>query len=180
MSKREGWWWNFLLWHKISTGTSKKAIVMRILLFSVRIIPKFRDSANWSRDTVQPMRRHAFVYQNVDQVLKNFHSGRRSQTEHCHFVFLLTDANCTCLGFTNYFKENIWCKRIGVLFISRNCWSVWIFQSDRRGRGFSGMACKILIEVNWSHVKTSLVSCCQHPWTSHIWCFLCLLLYLQS
>ena len=80
---------------------------MRILLFSVWIIPKFRDSANWSRDTVQPMRRHAFVYQNVNQVLKNFHNGERGQTEHFHFVFLLADANCTRLGFSNYFKENI-------------------------------------------------------------------------
>ena len=153
---------------------------MRILLFSVLIIPKFRDSANWSRDTVQPMRRDACVYQNVDQVLKNFHSGGWSQTEHCHFVFLLTDANCTCLGFSNYFKENIWCKRLKVLFIGRNCWGVRIFQTDQRGRGFSGMACKILTEANWSHVKMFLVSCCQHTWTSRIWCFLCLLLYLQS
>ena len=104
---------------------------MRILLFSVLIIPKFRDSANWSRDTVQPMRRHAFVYQNVDQVLKNFHNGGRSQTEHCLFVFLLTDANCTRLGFSNYFKENIWCKRLKVLFIGRNCWGVRIFQTDQ-------------------------------------------------
>ena len=73
--------------------------MLRILLFSVLIIPKFRDSANWSRDTVQPMRRDAFVYQNVDQVLKNFHNGGQSQTEHCHFIFLLTGANCPRLGF---------------------------------------------------------------------------------
>ena len=32
--------------------------------------------ANWSRDTVQPMRGRAFVYQNIDQVLKMFSQTR--------------------------------------------------------------------------------------------------------
>ena len=32
---------------------------------SVRNIPKFKDRANWSRDTFQPMRRRACVYQNT-------------------------------------------------------------------------------------------------------------------
>ena len=34
---------------------------------SVRNIPKFKDRANWSRDTFQPMRRRACVYQNTNQ-----------------------------------------------------------------------------------------------------------------
>ena len=33
----------------------------------VRNIPKFKDRANWSRDTFQPMRRCASVYQNTNQ-----------------------------------------------------------------------------------------------------------------
>ena len=36
---------------------------------SVRNIPKFKDRANWSRDTFQPMRRRACVYQNTNQKL---------------------------------------------------------------------------------------------------------------
>ena len=42
----------------------------------VRNIPKFKDRANWSRDTFQPMRRRACVYQQTNQniapVLTNF------------------------------------------------------------------------------------------------------------
>ena len=30
-------------------------------------IPKFKDRANWSRDTFQPMRRRACVYQQTNQ-----------------------------------------------------------------------------------------------------------------
>ena len=47
------------------------------IVLSVRNIPKRRDRANWSRDTVQPMRRRAFVYQNIDQMLKMFSQRRR-------------------------------------------------------------------------------------------------------
>ena len=52
---------------------------------SVRNIPNFKDKANWSRDTFQPMRRHACVYQRTNQniapVIKDFHNSRRSRTE---------------------------------------------------------------------------------------------------
>ena len=52
---------------------------------SVRNIPKFKDRANWSRDTSQPMRRGACVYQNTNQniarVIKNFHNSGQSPTE---------------------------------------------------------------------------------------------------
>ena len=52
---------------------------------SVRNIPKFKDRANWSRDTFQPIRRRACVYQNTNQniapVIKNFHNSGQSPTE---------------------------------------------------------------------------------------------------
>ena len=52
---------------------------------SVRNIPKFKDRANWSRETFQPMRRRACVYQNTNQniapVIKNFHNSGQSPTE---------------------------------------------------------------------------------------------------
>ena len=57
-----------------SCSNGKKFIVL-----SVWNIPKRRDRANWSRDTVQPMRRRAFVYQNIDQVLKMFSQRRREE-----------------------------------------------------------------------------------------------------
>ena len=34
---------------------------------AVRNIPKFKDRANWSRDTFQPMRRRVCVYQQTNQ-----------------------------------------------------------------------------------------------------------------
>ena len=41
-------------------------------------IPKFKDRANWSRDTVQPMIRRACVYPTIGSVVKNFYdSGRK-------------------------------------------------------------------------------------------------------
>ena len=50
---------------------------------SVRNIPKFKDGANWSRHTFQPMRRRAFVYQNTNQniapVIKKFSQQRTEQ-----------------------------------------------------------------------------------------------------
>ena len=58
-----------------SCSNGEKCIVL-----SVRNIPKCRDRANWSHDTVQPMRRRAFVYQNIDQVLKMF-SQRRTEAD---------------------------------------------------------------------------------------------------
>ena len=55
------------------------------LNISVRNIPKFKDRANWSRDTFQPMRRRACVYQQTNQniatVIKNFQNSGRSRTE---------------------------------------------------------------------------------------------------
>ena len=53
--------------------------------WSVRNIPKFKDRTNRSRDTFQPMRRRACVYQqtnqNVAPVIKNFRNSGRSRTE---------------------------------------------------------------------------------------------------
>ena len=50
----------------------------------VRNIPKFKDRANWSRDTFQPMRRRPCVYQQTNQyiapVIKNFQNNGRSRT----------------------------------------------------------------------------------------------------
>ena len=49
----------------------------------VRNIPKFKDRANWSRNTFQPMRRRACVYQQTNQniapVIKNFQNNGRSR-----------------------------------------------------------------------------------------------------
>ena len=51
----------------------------------IRNIPKFKDRANWSRDTFQPMRRRACVHQQTNQniapVIKNFQNNGRSRTE---------------------------------------------------------------------------------------------------
>ena len=49
-------------------------------------ISKFKDRVNWSRDTFQPMRRLAFVYQqtiktSIAPVIKNFQNSGRSRTE---------------------------------------------------------------------------------------------------
>ena len=52
---------------------------------TVRNISKFKDRANWSRDTFQPMRRRACVYQQTNQniapVIKNFQNSGRSRTK---------------------------------------------------------------------------------------------------
>ena len=54
-------------------------------LLSVRNVPKFKVRANRSRDTFQPMRRRACVYQQTNQniapVIKNFQNNGRSRTE---------------------------------------------------------------------------------------------------
>ena len=52
----------------------------KFIVLSVRNFPKRRYRANRSRDTVQTMRRRAFVYQNIDQVLKMF-SQRRTEAD---------------------------------------------------------------------------------------------------
>ena len=55
------------------------------LSYSVRNIPKLKDRANWSRDTFQPKRRRACVYQQTNQniapVIKNFQNNGWSRTE---------------------------------------------------------------------------------------------------
>ena len=65
---------------------------------SVRNIPKFKDRANRSRDTFQPMRGRACVYQQTNQniapVIKNFQNNGRSRTE------LKMSAYSTRVGFT--------------------------------------------------------------------------------
>ena len=54
-------------------------------ILTVRNIPKFKDRANWSCDTFQPMRRRACVYQqtnkNIAAVIKYFQNSGRSRTE---------------------------------------------------------------------------------------------------
>ena len=58
---------------------------LQALDLAVRNIPKFKDRASWSRDTFQPMRRRACVYQQTNQniapVIKNFQNNGRSRTE---------------------------------------------------------------------------------------------------
>ena len=58
---------------------------MNVSREAVRNIPKFKDRANWSRDTFQPMRGRACVYQQTNQniapVIKNFQNNGRSRTE---------------------------------------------------------------------------------------------------
>ena len=57
-------------------------IITGIWFSSVRNIPKFKDRANWSRDTFQPMRRPACVHQqtneNIAPVIKNFQQWTES------------------------------------------------------------------------------------------------------
>ena len=52
---------------------------------TVRNMPKFKDRANWSRDTFQPIRRRACVYQQINQniapVIKNFQNSGCSRKE---------------------------------------------------------------------------------------------------
>ena len=63
----------------------KVAIRYYMYYYSVRNIPKFKDRANWSCDTFQPMRRRACVYQQTNQniaaVIKYFQNSGRSRTE---------------------------------------------------------------------------------------------------
>ena len=112
-------------------------------LWVVRNIPKFKGRANRSRDTVQPMRRRAFVYQNIDPVVKNFQNSVRSRT---NFKISLQYSSSYHI---------ISKKRIRVLFIARNHWGV---------RTNSGPVAEVvapaliwlarfLIEANWSCAK---------------------------
>ena len=147
-------------------------------------------------------------------VIKNFQNSERSRTE------LKMSLQFSSRFHILYFKENISCKRIRVLFLARNLWGIRIFRTDRRG-------CVCLIEANWSRVKIAVecMKICSHrtkqEWyhlltstgqesnnqsskqelksssnlliflvclffvccfvlTSRIWCFRCLLSYLQG
>ena len=61
------------------------ASVLTELDCTVRNIPKFKDRANWSCDTFQPMRRRVCVYQQTNQniaaVIKYFQNSGRSRTK---------------------------------------------------------------------------------------------------
>ena len=61
------------------------ASVLTELDCTVRNIPKFKDRANWSCNTFQPMRRPACVYQQTNQniaaVIKYFQNSGRSRTK---------------------------------------------------------------------------------------------------
>ena len=118
----------------------------------VRNIPKFKDRANWSRDTVQPKRRRACVYQTIGPypVIKNIHNSGRSRTD---FKISLQYSS----RFHIISKESIWCNRMRVLNYSLQgtlgC-SNW-FRTDRRGRGFTDLVCKIF---DWSKLVNLLRS----------------------
>ena len=71
---------------------SNMASVLRVnhtirfyIILTVQNIPKFKDRANWSHDTFQPMRRHACVYQqtnqNIASVIKTFQNSGGSEKE---------------------------------------------------------------------------------------------------
>ena len=47
----------------------------------VRNIPKFKDMANWSRDTFQPIRRRACVYQQTNQNIAPVIKFSKQRTE---------------------------------------------------------------------------------------------------
>ena len=114
---------------------------------SVRNIPKFRDRASFCLPKHRPSAQKLFTVAD---------GGGQRRTEHCYFVLLLIDANGSRLGFTLFRRKHLM-KRIRVLFIARNPWDVWIFQTNCRGRGFSGMFYK-LIEAHWSRVKIAVES----------------------
>ena len=69
--------------HGIVANTFFDPVFNDTIHLAVRNIPKFKDRANWSRDTFQPMRRRACVYQQTNQniapVLKNFQNNGRSR-----------------------------------------------------------------------------------------------------
>ena len=82
----------FLRCHDCGAVTHKNAKTLETTFYSrskqsriVQNIPKFKDRANWSRDSFQPMRRRACVYQQTNQniapVIKNFQNSGRSRTE---------------------------------------------------------------------------------------------------
>ena len=112
-------------------------------LWVVRNIPKFKGRANRSRDTVQPMRRRAFVYQNIDPVVKNFHNSVRSRT---NFKISLQYSSSYHI---------ISKKRIRVLFIARNHWGVRTNSGPVAAVVAPALIwlARFLIEANWSCAK---------------------------
>ena len=125
---------------------------------TVRNIPKFKDRTSWSRNTFQPMRRRACVYQQTNQniapVLKNFQNNGRSRRTELKELTVLVQVSRT---FNNYFKENISCKRIRALFTARNHWGVRT-DSGRIAVVVASLAwlARFLIETKWSRVKIAL------------------------
>ena len=101
------------------------------VLWSVRNIPKFKDRANWSRDTFQPMRRHACVYQQTNQNVAPVIKSVKDE-----LTVLI----------------NISCNRIRALTIARNHWGV-LTDSGPIAEVVASLAwlARFLIEANWSY-----------------------------
>ena len=137
---------------EVSRWRSQSALVRPL---AVRDIHKFKDRASWSRDTFQPMRRRACVYQQTNQniapVIQNFQNSGRSRTE---LKMSLQDSS---RFYIEHFKENISWKRTGALFIARNHWGVRT-DSGPIAKAVASLAWPaiFLIEANWSRVKIAL------------------------
>ena len=96
---------------------------------------------------------------------KIFHNGRWRRTEHCFFVFLLTDTNSTDrLGFHIISKKTFDVRNYEYYSLQGIHWGVWIFQTDRRGCGLSGMACKICDSSKLVPGKSSRRECMKISW----------------
>ena len=109
----------------------------------VRNIPKFKDRANWSRDTFQPMRRRACVYQQTNQniapVIKNLKNNGRSQTESVivsrlsgiflrlfmmrHIIFLSGQRIGSYIGSVSWNIQHILWFILLLSFKQRNVWA---------------------------------------------------------
>ena len=72
------WQLIFCMFMNIMTTTCSQGLFVEQKIFrdrwmkvsTVRNIPKFKDRTSWSRDTFQPMRRRACVYQQTNQNIK--------------------------------------------------------------------------------------------------------------
>ena len=100
----------------------------------------------------------ACVYQNVDPVIKIFSQWRTEADRALLFRFHYSSR------FHIISNKTFDCKRIRVLFIARNRWGVQIFRTDRRGRGFTGMACKIFDRSKLVPCKNSLIESVKICW----------------
>ena len=120
-------------------------------LWVVPNIPKFKGRANWSRDTVQPMRRRACVYQNIDPVIKHFHNSGRSRTD---FKINLQYSSRYHIISKKTFdvREQEYHSLQGI---------IGVFElpdrTDRRGRGSTDLACKIFDGSKLVMCKNSLI-----------------------